>query len=74
MKVNQTPDIIDRDHPDYPTLLAERLGQEVPDRLWAIGRLDLVGLAKTAFFCSARCPGDAILAAMDQATLIGIVT
>lgn len=51
----------------YPSVLTQRLGENAPDRLWAIGRPDLIHLPKTALFCSKNCPGDAILAAMDQA-------
>lgn len=45
----------------------ERLDRDAPVRLWAIGRLDLLNVPKTALFCSKTCPGDAVLAAMDQA-------
>ncbi len=45
----------------------ERLDRDAPVRLWAIGSLDLLNVPKTALFCSKTCPGDAILAAMDQA-------
>jgi predicted Rossmann fold nucleotide-binding protein DprA/Smf involved in DNA uptake len=51
----------------YPNLLAQRLGKDAPARLWVIGSPDLFGLPKTALFCSNKCPGDVILAAMDQA-------
>ncbi len=51
----------------YPVRLRERLGDEVPTQLTALGKLDLLALPKTALFCSARCPGDAILRAYDQA-------
>jgi len=36
-------------------------------QLFAFGNLNLLALPKTALFCSARCPGQAILAAYDQA-------
>jgi hypothetical protein len=36
-------------------------------QLSAFGNLNLLALPKVAFFCSARCPGQAILAAYDQA-------
>src|SRR5208283_412501 len=36
-------------------------------QLSALGNLDLLALPKTALFCSARCPGQAILAPYDQA-------
>jgi predicted Rossmann fold nucleotide-binding protein DprA/Smf involved in DNA uptake len=47
--------------------LRERLGADAPPRLTAFGNLDLLALPKTALFCSARCPGSAILRAYDQA-------
>jgi len=59
--------VIDQNGPSYPILLAKRLGKDAPVRLWANGRLDLINSPKTALFCSKRCPGDAILKAMDQA-------
>lgn len=52
---------------DYPTRLRERLGADAPPELSALGNLDLLALPKTALFCSARCPGDAVLRAHDQA-------
>jgi len=51
----------------YPTCLRERLGAERPPKLHAIGSLDLLTLPKTALFCSAVCPGGAILRTYDQA-------
>ena len=38
-----------------------------PSELFTNGNLDLLALPKTALFCSARCPGNAILTAYDQA-------
>jgi len=43
------------------------LGADAPPQLAALGNLDLLNLPKTALFCSARCPGSAILAPYDQA-------
>jgi predicted Rossmann fold nucleotide-binding protein DprA/Smf involved in DNA uptake len=51
----------------YPPRLNERLGAETPARLTMQGQVDLLALPKTALFCSARCPGSAILRAYDQA-------
>jgi predicted Rossmann fold nucleotide-binding protein DprA/Smf involved in DNA uptake len=51
----------------YPARLRERLGDAAPAQLSALGNLDLLTLPKTALFCSARCPGDAILRTYDQA-------
>ena len=50
-----------------PQLAAERLSTDAPVQLTLIGNTDLLGQPKTALFCSARCPGNAILAALDQA-------
>ncbi|MDL1975496.1 MAG: hypothetical protein LWX55_12125 [Deltaproteobacteria bacterium] len=47
--------------------MAGRLGDEAPQTLWAMDPLDLFGMDKTALFCSQKCPGDAILKAMDRA-------
>lgn len=51
----------------WPRLLAERLGTSGSPQLSALGNLDLLGLPKTALFCSARCPGKVILTTYDQA-------
>jgi predicted Rossmann fold nucleotide-binding protein DprA/Smf involved in DNA uptake len=51
----------------YPVALLDRMGSEAPRQLTALGNLDLLQLPKTALFCSAKCPGSAILAAYDQA-------
>ena len=51
----------------YPARLRERLGADAPPALTALGNLGLLALPKTALFCSARCPGDAVLRAHDQA-------
>jgi predicted Rossmann fold nucleotide-binding protein DprA/Smf involved in DNA uptake len=59
--------VIERDSHSYPNPLVKRLGKNAPVRLWTIGHLDLVGIPKTALFCSKSCPGDAILKAMGQA-------
>jgi predicted Rossmann fold nucleotide-binding protein DprA/Smf involved in DNA uptake len=51
----------------YPRCFAEKLGDTSPDPITVLGNLDLLSLPKTALFCSARCPGSAILRAYDQA-------
>ncbi|MBK8537201.1 MAG: DNA-processing protein DprA [Candidatus Competibacteraceae bacterium] len=51
----------------WPCQLSERLGDSAPRQLWAIGNLALLNAPKTALFCSARCPGDALLRAYDTA-------
>ncbi len=62
-----TPAVIDASDSRYPTRLRERLGDDAPAQVSALGNLDLLALPKTAFFCSARCPGEAILHTYDQA-------
>jgi predicted Rossmann fold nucleotide-binding protein DprA/Smf involved in DNA uptake len=56
-----------RDDARYPARLRQRLGTDAQAELTALGNLDLLSLAMTALFCSARCPGNAILRAYDQA-------
>lgn len=51
----------------YPAILLTRLNSAAPATLTALGNLDLLSQPKTALFCSARCPGSAILVAYDQA-------
>ncbi|MGH8532579.1 MAG: DNA-processing protein DprA [Gammaproteobacteria bacterium] len=53
--------------PRWPSALAARLGETAPQDLWALGILALLAARKTALFCSARTPGDAILRAHDTA-------
>ncbi len=51
----------------FPARLLERLGNAAPAQLTALGNLALLALPKTGLFCSARCPGNVILSAYDQA-------
>jgi hypothetical protein len=51
----------------FPTRLRERLGAGALAQLSVLGNLDLLAQPKVALFCSARCPGSAILAAYAQA-------
>jgi predicted Rossmann fold nucleotide-binding protein DprA/Smf involved in DNA uptake len=67
LKPDLSAAIIDRENRMYPELLIKRLGEDAPDKLWVIGNPELLTLSKTALFCSGRCPGDAIIAAYDQA-------
>ena len=62
-----TPVALNATEPRYPARLRQRLGVDAPAQLTALGNLDLLALPKTALFCSARCPGDAILRTYDQA-------
>ena len=51
----------------WPKSLTDRLGVSAPSALQAIGPVALLAARKTALFCSARTPGDAILRAHDTA-------
>lgn len=55
------------DDPLWPKCLTERLGKDAPRALHAIGPVALLAARRTALFCSARTPGDAILRAHDAA-------
>lgn len=52
---------------DWPQDLSGRLQEHTSRELWALGNLSVLHERKTALFCSARCPGDAILRTYDQA-------
>ncbi len=51
----------------YPAVLLDRLGEKAPETLTAIGPIEYLANRKTALFCSARTPGEAILRAHDMA-------
>ncbi len=51
----------------YPHRVVRLLGNNAPKQISVLGNLDLLALPKTALFCSARCPGHAILTTYDQA-------
>ncbi len=61
------PSVLEAGDSRYPAVLHERFGTDAPVRLSALGNLALLALPKTALFCSAHCPGSAILPAYDQA-------
>lgn len=56
-----------RDAADYPSVLRSRLGESAPEELTVLGDPSLLRLRRTALFCSARTPGDAILRTHDAA-------
>ena len=58
---------INRNDKTYPAILHEHLSEKAPERLTAIGPVELLANQKTALFCSARTPGEAILRAYDMA-------
>lgn len=51
----------------FPHLLRKRLQGTCPERLAALGNIDLLGQPLTALLCSNKCPGDLILQAYDLA-------
>ena len=53
--------------PDWPSQLEHRLGPDAPQQLHLLGAGSILNQPLTALFCSARCPGDAILRTYDQA-------
>ena len=58
---------IERGATEYPAMLVSRMGDNAPEELTVLGNPDLLRTRKTALFCSARTPGDAILRAHDDA-------
>ena len=52
---------------NFAPRLLDRLGEDAPRSLAILGNPELLSLPKTALFCSAKCPGSAILATYDQA-------
>lgn len=58
---------LEQGNPVYPVRLLQRLDNQAPPVLVALGNVELLALSKVALFCSIRCPGSAILAAQDAA-------
>jgi hypothetical protein len=52
----------------FASVFAPRLKSPMPDFVDAMGDLDLLKKPLTAFFCSAKCPGKAILRTYDLVT------
>lgn len=59
--------VVQRTDAHWPAHLSQRLGAAAPSSLHAVGPVALLRAKKTALFCSARSPGDAILRAHDAA-------
>tara|TARA_B100000315_G_C14568261_1_gene584096 strand:+ start:1754 stop:2380 length:627 start_codon:yes stop_codon:yes gene_type:complete len=51
----------------YPSTLKQYLGENAPERIAAIGNVDILKYKKLAFFCSVKCPGNLIIQALDLA-------
>jgi|RhiMetdeSRZDD1v2_1073273.scaffolds.fasta_scaffold160461_2 predicted Rossmann fold nucleotide-binding protein DprA/Smf involved in DNA uptake len=61
------PTVLSSTDAGYPVGLRDRLGEDAPRTLTALGNLGSLSPLKTALFCSVRCPGNAILSAYDTA-------
>ena len=61
------PLVLTPHHAHWPRPLAPRLGHDSPAELRVLGDSALLAVPATALFCSARCSGEAILRAYDQA-------
>lgn len=51
----------------YPGLLRTYLGDDAPERVFAVGNLTILEQKMLALFCSVKCPGNAILKTYDVA-------
>lgn len=60
----ESPGIV---HWDFPASLRDLLGETSPDRIDALGNLDLLSCDLLAVFCSVKAPGSIILQAHDLA-------
>jgi len=49
----------------YPTAAMALLGDAAPERIYAIGNLDVLSQPLLALFCSSKCPGSVILQTYD---------
>jgi len=58
---------IAKDADAYPAMLRSRLGENAPAELVVLADASLLRARRTALFCSARTPGDAILRTHDAA-------
>ncbi len=58
---------IDQVSPAYPQVLIQHLGDDAPQRIAALGNLDLLQCRALAFLCSVKCPGNIILKTYDLA-------
>ena len=58
------------DDPGYPSSLKSHLGKSAPERITAIGNLDILYKSSTSIFCSKKCPGDLIVKTYDLAQIL----
>lgn len=57
--------VIDGDALRYPTAAMKLLGSRAPERIYALGNLDVLDNPLLALVCSVRCPGKVILQTYD---------
>ena len=57
--------VIERGDARYPEAEMRLLGESAPDRIFAIGNLDILSQPLLALFCSSKCPGSVILQTYD---------
>jgi predicted Rossmann fold nucleotide-binding protein DprA/Smf involved in DNA uptake len=58
---------IERADARYPSVLRKYLGDKAPERIYALGDLDILRQKTLAIFCSVTCPGNLILQTLDLA-------
>jgi predicted Rossmann fold nucleotide-binding protein DprA/Smf involved in DNA uptake len=51
----------------YPSVLRKYLGDRAPERIFALGDLDILRQKTLALFCSVTCPGNLVLQTLDLA-------
>ncbi|MCX5804202.1 MAG: DNA-processing protein DprA [Proteobacteria bacterium] len=56
---------INRDNSLYPKSLQKFLTKDIPDKITAIGNIELLNNKKLAVFCSVKCPGSIIVQTHD---------
>ena len=61
---------LNKNDPNYPSVLKAHLGKDAPDTITAIGNLHILRKNPTAFFCSTKCPGDLIVKTYDIAQIL----
>ena len=59
-----------KNNPNYPSALQQYLGKDAPNAITATGNLNILRHNSTAFFCSAKCPGNLIVKTYDIAQIL----
>jgi predicted Rossmann fold nucleotide-binding protein DprA/Smf involved in DNA uptake len=58
---------IEKAEATYPSVLRKYLGEQAPERIFALGDLDILRQKTLALFCSVTCPGNLIVQTHDLA-------